>query len=179
MNMRPACASALLLAVLQAVVWAQQIINVTPLIRDDRVLVSFSLSNAFTDEVRTAMHSGLAITFVYDVDLKRSSTLWLDRTIGSATVAAGVRYDNLTREYHITRREDGRIERSEVTEHEEQARVWLTQFDKLPLFTSQGLEPNGEYYLRVRAHTSPRNASFVWPWQNTDVAGHAKFTFIR
>ena len=45
----------------------------------------------------------------------------------------------------------------------------MTSFDRLPLFSSGNLEPNGEYYLRVRAHTTPRNATFVWPWQGTDV----------
>jgi hypothetical protein len=32
--------------------------------------------------------------------------------------------------------------------------------------------------VRVRAHTTPRNAAFVWPW-GSDVAGLAKFTFLR
>jgi hypothetical protein len=31
----------------------------------------------------------------------------------------------------------------------------------------------------VRAHTAPRNAPFVWPWQGDDVVGLMKFTFIR
>jgi hypothetical protein len=74
--------------------------------------------------------------------------------------------------------ENGRIERAETIEREDAAREWLTEFDKLNLFSSAALEPNAEYYLRVRAHTSPRNASFVWPWEG-GVAGLAKFTFLR
>lgn len=167
------------LALLQAPSAPEQAINVTPLVRDGRVLVSFELSNAFSDEVRTAIHSGLEITFVYGVELKRSSTLWLDRTIAATTITAGVRFDNLTRKYHVTRKADGRIETVEVLDREEDVRDLLTSFDRMPLFSSATLEPNGEYYLRVRAHTTPRNATFVWPWQGTDVAGQAKFTFIR
>jgi hypothetical protein len=71
------------------------------------------------------------------------------------------------------------MERAEVLEREEDVRDWLTSFDKLSLFSNADLEPNAEYYLRVRARTSPRNATFVWPWQNSDVAGLAKFTFLR
>jgi hypothetical protein len=171
--------TAVLLAVLQAPAAPEQSINVTPLVRDGHVLVSFELSNAFSDEVRTAIHSGLEITFVYGVELKRSSTMWLDRTIAATTITAGVRFDNLTRKYHVTRKADGRIDRVEILEREEEVRELLTSFDRLPLFRSAILEPNGEYYLRVRAHTTPRNATFVWPWQGTDVAGQAKFTFIR
>jgi Domain of unknown function (DUF4390) len=158
---------------------AAQTIQVTPLTRDDRVLITFRLSDAFTDEVRSAVHSGLTITFIYDVELKRGASLWLDRTIASSTVSAGVRFDNLTRRYHVTRRWDGRMERVEVLDREEDVRDWLTAFEKLSLFSNATLEPNAEYYLRVRARTTPRNAAFVWPWQGSDVAGLAKFTFLR
>ena len=170
-------------AVLALVMWSgsagAQTIQVTPLTRDDRVLVTFRLTDAFNDDVRAAIHSGMTVTFIYDVELRRGASLWLDRTMSSSTVSAGVRYDNLTRRYHVTRRWDGRMEKVEVLEREEEVRDWLTSFDKLSLFSNSALEPNAEYYLRVRARTTPRNATFVWPWQNSDVAGLAKFTFLR
>ena len=181
MNVLPLRYPALVLAIVLG--WsadaAAQTIQVTPLTRDDRVLVSFRLSDAFTEEVRSAVHSGLTITFIYDVELKRGASLWLDRTIAASTVSAGVRFDNLSRRYHVTRRWDGRMERVEVLDREEDVRDWLTSFEKLSLFSNTTLEANAEYYLRVRARTTPRNAAFVWPWQGSDVAGLAKFTFLR
>ena len=168
----------LALIVVPASVQAQTI-QVTPLTRDDRVLITFRLSDVFTEDVRAAIHSGLTITFTYDVELRRGAALWIDRTMAASTVSASVRYDNLARRYHVTRRWDGRMDKVEVLEREEDVRDWLTRFDKLPLFSNTTLEPNAEYYLRVRARTSPRNASFVWPWQGSDVAGLAKFTFLR
>jgi hypothetical protein len=156
-----------------------QTIQVTPLTRDDRVLVTFRFTDAFNDDVRAAVHSGLTITFTYDVELRRGASLWIDRTMAASQVSAAVRFDNLTRRYHVTRRWDGRMDRVEVLEREEEVRDWLTNFDKLSLFSNAILEPNAEYYLRVRAKTTPRNATFVWPWQNSDVAGLAKFTFLR
>ncbi len=173
-----ACAS--LLLVLQAFVAAAQAIQVTPLVRDGRVYVSFRLSDAFDNEdIRAAVHSGLTITFVYDVELRRSAAAWLDRTLEASTVSAGVRYDNLARRYHVTLSADGRLEASRSLDREDLVREWLTRFDRLDLFNRARLEPNAEYYVRVRARTMPRNASFVWPWQGTDVAGLAKFTFLR
>jgi hypothetical protein len=159
-------------------VGAAQTIQVTPLTRDDRVLVSFRLSNVFTEEVRDAIHSGVTITFSYDVQLRRGATLWLDRTIEASSVIATVKYDPVTRKYLVTRKADGRMEFAETLDREDVARAWLTEFEKLPLFSSRTLEPNAEYYVRVRAHTSPRNAAFVWPWGG-DIAGLAKFTFIK
>ena len=165
--------------VLPAARASAQTIQVTPLTRDDRVLVTFRLSDVFNEDVRSAIPSGMTITFIYDVELRRGASLWIDRTMASSTVSAGVRYDTLTRRYHVTRRWDGRMERVEVLEREEDVRDWLTSFDKLSLFSNAALEPNAEYYLRVRARTTPRNATFVWPWNNSDVAGLAKFTFLR
>jgi hypothetical protein len=128
--------------------------------------------------VRTAIHSGVTITFAYDVQLRRGATLWLDRTIESSSVTATVKYDPVTRKYLVTRTADGRLDRVETLDREEVAREWLTEFERLPLFSSRSLEANAEYYVRVRAHTSPRNAAFVWPWGG-DIAGLAKFTFIK
>jgi hypothetical protein len=173
-------AVAVVLVAAAALVHAGQAIQVTPLVRDGHVYVSFQLSDAFeNEEILTAIHSGLTITFVYDVELRRSAAVWLDRTIESSTVKADVRYDNLARRYHVTLSADGRVEDSRTIERESLAREWLTRFDRLDLFSRARLEPNAEYYVRVRARTTPRNAAFVWPWQGTDVSGLAKFTFLR
>lgn len=158
----------------------EQSLYVAPLARDGQVLVSFRLAQTLTPELKTAIHSGLTVSFVYKVDLKRNSAAWIDRTMASTVVTATVRYDNLTRKYHLSRLFDGRTEDADTTEREEVAWAWVTtQFERLPLFRGVSLEDNAEYYVRVRAHTSPRNASFVWPWQGDDVVGLAKFTFFR
>lgn len=157
-----------------------QILQVAPLARDGDVLVSFKLAQEPTDEIRSAIHSGLTVSLVYKIDLRRSSAGWIDRTIASTVVTATVRYDNLTRRYAVRRMIDGRIDRADEMDREDTVWAWLTnQFEKLPLFRSLGLEVNGEYYVRVRAHSTPRNMSFVWPWQADDVVGLAKFTFMR
>ena len=159
---------------------AEQTLRVVPLPRDGEVLVSFQLAQTLTPELRTAIRSGLMISFVYKIDLRRSSPTWLDRTVASAVVRATVKYDTLTRRYHLTRVFDGSTDTADTTDSEETAWAWVTtQFERLPLFRRVPLESNAEYYVRVRAHTSPRNASFVWPWQGDDAVGLAKFTFFR
>lgn len=157
-----------------------QTLQVIPLPRDGEVLVSFKLDEALTDDIRAAIHSGLTIRFVYKVDLRRSSAVWVDRTIKSAVVTASVRYDTLTRVYHFSRAVDGRIEFADTTNKEDVAWNALTRdFARLSLFRGITLEPNADYYVRVRANASPRSSAFVWPWQGDDAMGFAKFTFIR
>jgi hypothetical protein len=157
-----------------------QTLQVAPLPRDGEVLVSFKLDEPLTDEIRTAIQSGLTVKFVYKVQLRRSSAAWFDRTIASAVVTASVKYDTLTRLYHVSRAVDGRMEFAETTGKEDAAWSTLTRdFARLSLFRGATLEPNAEYYVRVSANASPRNASFVWPWQGDDAVGFAKFTFVR
>ncbi len=164
--------------VLVAVVGAQAPeVSVTPIARDGQVLVSFDLTDAFSSDVRDAIQSGLPTTFSYDVDLRRGSALF-DRTVASVTVEASVRFDNLTRRYQVSRTVDGRVEDARPTEDQEAVRRWLTHFEQVPLSATSALETNGEYYIRVRAHTRPRNSWFFWPWDRSGVFGQAKFTFI-
>lgn len=159
---------------------AAQTLQVAPLPRGGEVLVTFKLGEAYTDDIRAAIHSGLTVSFVYRVDLKRGSAVWFDRTIDSAVVTAAVRYDTLTRRYSLTRTVDGHMDDADTTDREEAAWNWLTtRFDKLSLFRTTALERNAEYYVRVRMHSTPRNATFIWPWQGHDVVGLANFTVIK
>ena len=154
-------------------------IRVTPLLREGKLLVSFSAPAAVTSELREAIRSGMVITFTYDVSLRQGGFLWFDRTLADAEVAAGVRYDNLTRTYHVTRMVDGRVIWSESSASEEQVRGWLTEFDQLSLFTAAALQVNAEYRVDIRARISPRRAWSLWPFGRHDATGSAPFTYIR
>jgi len=176
----PVRAAFALIAVLMMGGQATQTLQVTPLPRDGEVLVSFKLDEGLTDDIKAAIESGLTVKFTYKVDLRRSSAAWFDRTIASAVVGASVKYDNLTRRYNVTRTLDGRIDWADTTTHEDEAWHWLTSdFARLSLFRGVALEPNAEYYVRVRANATPRNASFLWPWAADDAVGLAKFTFVK
>lgn len=159
---------------------AQPTLQVVPLPRDGEVLVSFRINQPLTDELRTEIRSGLTIKFVYKVDLRRSAPVWFDRSIASAVVTASIKYDTLTRRYSVARTIDGRMAWADTTDSEETAWKSLTSdFARLSLFHGVPLEANAEYYVRVRANSSPRNTTFVWPWQGDQAVGLAKFTFVR
>jgi hypothetical protein len=153
-------------------------LRVQPLVRDDQVLVSFTLNDGFTDEVRAAIRSGLKTTFSYGIELRMDVPGWVDRTIGTATATSSVEYDNLTRRYTVVRVIDGRTEETRVTEDENLVRQWLTNLQRLPLFKTYVLEANREYYVRVQASARPTNGSILWPF-GSGTSAQAKFTFIR
>lgn len=161
-----------------AVALAQDGLRVVPLVRQDHVLVSFNLTDGFTEEVRAAIQSGLKTTFTYAVDLKLDVPGWVDRTIGTATATSSVEFDNLTRRYDLVRMVDGRTQDSLQTEEESAVRQWMTALRQLPLFRTSLLEPNREYYVTVRATARPSNGSILWPF-GSSASAQAKFTFIR
>jgi len=157
---------------------AQDGLRVVPLVRDDQVLVSFSLSDGFTDEVRAAIQSGLKTSFTYAVDLRLDVPGWVDRTIGTSTATSSVEFDNLTRRYDLVRTVDGRIVDTNQTEDEAVVRQWMTSLRQLPLFRTRLLEANREYYVTVRATARPSNGSILWPF-GSSTSAQGKFTFVR
>jgi hypothetical protein len=172
--------AAVLLAVLGsgAVLAAAEIIRVTSIARDGRILVSFEMKDGFTRDIQDAISSGLTTTFTYDVELRRGAAVWLDRTVASARVTASVRYDNLTRRYQVARTQDGRVEDTRIIEDIAVVQRWLTEFERLSLFSTAPLEPNADYYVRVRVRMRPHNSMFFLPWDRAAASGMAKFTFI-
>jgi len=156
---------------------AAQGLRIVPLVRDGNIFVSFHMPEGYTQDVRAAIHSGLKTTFTYTVDLRTSVAVWLDRTIESVVVSTSVQYDNLTRRHTVVRTLDGRVEQALVIESDDEVRQLVTKIDRKLLFRTTNLEPNREYYVRVRAEIRPRNGALLWPWGSSSWA-QAKFTFI-
>ncbi len=98
--------------------------------RDGTVLISFSLADGYTDDVRAAIKSGLKTTFTYTVDLRAEVPAWIDRTIASAVVSTSVQYDNLTRRHTVVRTLDGRVEEAQVMEDDAEVRQLVTTIDR-------------------------------------------------
>jgi hypothetical protein len=171
-----AAASILALAALSAPV---EPIQVTPLVTDGQVVVSFTAPTSYGQEVQETVQSGLLVTFTFGVELRRPSTVWVDQTLGTATVASSVKFDNLTGVYQVSKLKEGRVIWSERTEDGKRVRTWMTTFERVPVASRQPLEPNADYYIRVRMHSSPKRTFSLWPWSGDAASGRAEFTFIR
>src|SRR5262245_53475979 len=174
-------AVALRLSVLAAVVacglvvYAAESLRVTPTVRDDKVLVTFALADAYTDSVHDAIASGLRTTFTYDLELRTIVPAWVDRTVATVSVSTTDHYDNLTRKHTLTRSVDGRAEDVVVTDDEEKVKSWLTTWTRLALCDAARLDPTRGYFVRVTART--RSFASLLGWGKS-VVGQAKFTFV-
>src|SRR4051812_40463142 len=93
--------SAIVLLAAGALEAATATLRIVPITRDDQVLVSFEMADAYTPEVREAIASGLRTVFTYDLELRTSVPLWVDRTIATSVISTSDRYDNLTRRHSL------------------------------------------------------------------------------
>jgi hypothetical protein len=166
----------LLLVVAGGWLTAAASLRIVPLVRDESVIVSVELTDAYTPEVRDAITSGLRTTFTYDVELRMIVPVWVDRTIASKVVTLVDHYDTLTRRHNLLRLVDGRVEGSLVTEDEALAKKWLTTISAVPIAATSTLDPNREYYVRISAQVRPPGSSLLG--LANAVTSQAKFTFI-
>jgi Domain of unknown function (DUF4390) len=157
------------------VVHAAESLRVTPTVRDDKVLVTFELADAYTDSVHEAIASGLRTTFTYDLELRTIVPAWVDRTVATVSVSTTDHYDNLTRKHTLTRSVDGRVEDVLVTDDEQKVKSWLTTWTRLPLCDTSRLDPTRDYYVRVTARTRQFASLLGW---GKSVVGQAKFSFV-
>jgi hypothetical protein len=151
-------------------------LRIVPIVHSNELVVSFELSEGYTEEVREAISSGLRTTFTYDVELRMSVAGWVDRIVTAAVITASDQYDNLTRRHTLSRSVDGRVLDALVTDDESVVREWLTTAKRVPLCQTSSLDPSRDYFVRIRARRRPSGASLFGFVNN--VTAQARFTFI-
>jgi hypothetical protein len=155
------------------------VIRVTPIVANGEVSVSFSAQGALEEDTRELVQSGLLMTLAFTIDLKKPSAAWFDADVATVDLASSVKFDNLTGVYHVSRLRGGQVFWSERTPEYDSASTWLTTFEKVSVADGSALQPNTEYYIRVRMRASPRRTFPLWPWTSDDGSGRAAFTYIH
>jgi hypothetical protein len=178
MNRRRAVWTMAVAAMLAAgpLVLAQESLRITPVVRDNQVMVSFELADAYNDSIHDAIASGLKTSFSYELELRTLVPGWVDRTIARTVVTTTDQFDNLTRRHTLTRSVDGRVEQATVAETEAFAKSWLTTWKDVRLTDTSKLDPTREYYVRITTRARPFGGSLLGLTRS--ISGQAKFTFI-
>jgi hypothetical protein len=163
-------------ALLGTVASTAETLKIVPLVSEGEVLVSFELADAYTQEVRDAIASGLRTTFTYDVELRMPVAGWVDRTIATAVITTSSQYDNLTRRHTLSRAIDGRVLEVVLTENDATVREWLTTLKRIPIYQTSRLDASHDYFVRIRARRRPSGTSLFG--LASTITGQARFTFI-
>ncbi len=127
---------------------------------------SFSLRDAFSDEVRESIDSGLPVTFTYYLEVARRRPLWFDKILVRKSVATTVTYDTLTHQYSLSKRVNDEVTETSVAVNETDMMRWMTNLERVRLAdptTLTGAE-DGSLYLRVKSRLQKRFILFFIPW---------------
>lgn len=151
-------------------------LRIVPVVHENNVSVSFELTDAFTEDVRAAIASGLHTTFTYDVELRMAVPAWINRTIASIVVTTSDQFNNLTRRHTMTRMINGKVVDTLTTDDQAVVKRWLTTVSRMPLTQTSKLDANREYYVQISARARPNRGSLLG-WVSA-VRGEAKFTFV-
>src|SRR4030095_16336159 len=116
-----------------AAITADESLRIVPVVHEKQCVGPLVRADAYTDDVRETISSGLRTTFTYDVQLRMLVGGWVDRTVATAVVTVSDQYDNLTRRHTLSRVVDGRTDESVVTEDEAVVRQWLATVARLAL----------------------------------------------
>jgi len=138
-------------------------------IREGVVLATFHMAGALDSETRARIASGLETTFDYRVELVRKRRFWPDARIRQHRILTSATFDSLSRQYGLTLKLDGEVERSSTTDRVEEMEQWLTVVQDVSLGVTSELLPDQEYAVRVKADFPPRFILLFIPWdRDTD-----------
>jgi hypothetical protein len=107
--LRHICVSLILLGILlrpglsDAASPGPRIVEIRGQVRDAEAMVSFRLRDAFSPEMIEALKSGIEVSFQTVVRIERVHRNWFDVTVGEVRFSRSVRYDSLSRVYHLNR----------------------------------------------------------------------------
>jgi len=127
------------------------------------VSIQFHLFRAFRADVRDKIHSGGEVSFNYFIRLIRVRVLYPDYIRDSQHIKTTVRYDRLTREYHLTRTVDGEPDGTLTTTRDDEMRHWMTNVNTIA-FRDFKPKSHREYYIKARAVVQSDFAMAIIPW---------------
>lgn len=128
--------------------------NITVSNTREDLLLFLNLKGAFREEMKKAILSGVPSTFSFFAKLNRVRSFWFDKDIADLEVTHTIIYDNLKKEFTVTR--SWKENNPEVTESFNEAKKWMTEIDSLKIIPLNRLEKGEQYQLRVKAEVSKK-----------------------
>jgi len=125
--------------------------------RDD-LLCYLTVKDAFPPEIEETIHSGVPATFSFLIHLNLVRGFWMDKEINEITVTHTIKYDNLKKEYVVTRSWDG--DRPHAVKSFDEAKKLMSEIDSLPIVSLSELEKGRQYQIRAKAKLSKLTLPF-------------------
>lgn len=125
--------------------------------RDD-LLLYLSVEGAFTEEMESAILSGVPATFSFYITLYQARNMWIDKKITELKVTHTVKYNNLKKEFVVIRSwEDGK---EAMTQSFDEACQLMADIDNLKIVPLSELEKGVQYQIRAKAELNKLTLPF-------------------
>lgn len=118
----------------------------------DNLLLYLTVQNAFPPEIEETINSGVPTTFSFYIKLYKVRSFWKDEEIADITITHTLKYDNLKKEYLVTR--SGDTDSPTVTKSFEEAKKLMAEVDSLTIGALKWLEKGQQYQIRAKAKLS-------------------------
>lgn len=130
-----------------------------------RLLLSFRLAQAFDDNLKRRLESGLATGIVFDFELVRRRRLWFNKTLAKGQLQVSAMYNAVSREYLVNFKHDGVLIESRLLRDPDLLYAAMSEFERLPVFTLGSWR--GEVVARARAELGTGSLLFFIPTLRT------------
>jgi len=118
----------------------------------DDLLVYLSVEGAFRDEMKKAILSGVPTTFSFFIGLYRVRNLWPDKEVADIQVSHTIKYDNLKKEFTVTRSWENN--QPVLTKSFEKAQQLMADVDGVKVAPLKWLEKGERYQIKAKAELS-------------------------
>jgi len=125
--------------------------------RDD-LLVYLTVEGAFREKMKKAILSGVPTTFSFFIQLNRVRNFWPDKEIVEIDITHTIKYNNLKKEFVITRSWENN--QPIVTKSFVEARKLMSEIDSLKAVPLNLLEKGSQYQIRAKAQLSKLTLPF-------------------
>ncbi len=144
---------------LSGLVWADdaQLDNIIVTNTRDDLLLYLNATNAFNEELTTAIQTGVAVTFTYYIRLNRIRSLWKGEALNRLNITHTIEYDTLKDEYTVSRSWE---KQPHTVKQFNLARKLMTTITSLVITPLSELSKDQQYRIRIKAEQRRRRLPY-------------------
>jgi hypothetical protein len=125
---------------------------------------SVRLNGGLTPDMQERIEAGLETTIEYRFQVCRRRSFLPDQVLVKRRVECAVRYDALTQQYTLTRRVDGELQETKVTDDRGVMTGFLTALREEPLLPASEITEGQEYYVKAKSSFGLIWRFYLIPW---------------
>ena len=115
---------------------------------NNQLTLYLTVNECFTEEMISAVHNGIPITFTFYIDIYRTRTGWLDKKLKEYRFNHTMEYDSLKKEYTVRREEKGD---SRSTASLEEAKMIMAEINGFRAMPMEDISPQATYIIKAKA----------------------------